>query len=73
MAFQRRKFVLVSFSDGGEPREVLLLKVDEDAKVEGEFWVDRVLMVESIRAVEVEAMVEAAVLALVPHMISLSG
>ena len=32
MAFQRRKFVLVSFSDGGDPRELApLLEVEEEA------------------------------------------
>jgi len=31
MAFQRRKFILVSFSDEGDPREETLLKVEEDA------------------------------------------
>ncbi|XP_048527389.1 disease resistance protein PIK6-NP-like [Triticum urartu] len=35
MAFQRRKFPLVSFSCGGDPRKVLVV-VDEEAKVEAE-------------------------------------
>jgi len=39
--------------------------------VDGAVWVDRELMVEPIRALLVAAMVEAAVLALVPDMISL--
>ena len=35
MAFQRRKFPLVSFSCGGDPRKVLVA-MDDEAKVEAE-------------------------------------
>ena len=40
--------------------------------MDGAVWVDRELMVEPIRALLVAAMVEAAVLALVPDIVSLS-
>ena len=33
-AFQRRKFVLVSFSVGGGPREIELLDMEDGAKVD---------------------------------------
>src|SRR3954469_18236964 len=60
--FQRRKFVLVSFSDGGGRREGELLWVDDDAKVEDADRVDKVLMVDA-------GMVDAAVDGAVPDMI----
>ena len=45
MAFHRRKFVLVNFSDGGGLRGTPVLVLDEGVKVEKETWVVRVLMV----------------------------
>ena len=64
MAFQSRKLDLVSFSDGGGPRELAaLLKVDEDEPAN---WVVSELMVDAMRAEVVDAVVEAEVEALVP-------
>ena len=69
MAFQRRKFVLVSFSDGGDPRELAPL-LEEEAWEEPANWVVRAPVVDVLRVEKVEA---EAVDASVPAMASIDG
>ena len=52
-AFQRRKFPLVSFSCGGGPRDVVVVVVDEEAKVEVEVEDESAPMVLGNMAAEV--------------------
>ena len=55
MAFHRRKFPLVSFSCGGDPREVVLwVEEEDDAKVEDEVVVSAPMVLGIMAAVVVD-------------------
>ena len=53
-AFQRRKFPLVSFSWGGDPRREVLVEVEEEAKAEDEEVVSAPMVLAIMAAVVVD-------------------